>query len=241
MVHARLKKILFMILIAVAPAVAGGSSWAVYTGEERFTIYVGIYKPIIWSFRESDGADDESTPFENEGEYKFDLKEIVEAKGFPTGVSASVNFFGVVEPRISYEWFSFKYDDYGLAFNGSPVARKDYALDVMVGYDINRINPKQVAGLIYQLYPYGYVGLGYTDYTEKLTVAGLTREGNIILADASHINLGVGLRYGLAKLVNVGAEVGIKIRDFKTEEPPQPSGIAGEGYLRLTFAAAYGR
>lgn len=232
--------VFFTLSIAVLPA-AAGPSWAAYTGEERFIFYVGIYKPVIWSFRESDDQDDESTPFENEGDYKFDLKEVVEATGFPTGVSASVNLFGVVEPRISYEWFSFKYDDYSLAFNGSPVDRKDYAMDVMLGYDINRINPKQMAGLIYQLYPYGYVGLGYTDYNEKITVEGRTREGNIILADASHVNLGVGVRYGLAKMVNAGAELGIKIRDFKTENPPQPSGIAGEGYLRMNVSVAYGR
>lgn len=236
----RLSK-LFMLSLSGLPAFAGPGSWITYSGEDRFVVYLGIHKPLIWSFRESDVKSDPDNPFD-EGESKFDLKEIAEEDGYPTGIHASVNLFGIVEPRISLEWFKFHFEDNSLSFSGTPVYRSDYALDVLLGFDINRIRGRRIAGLLYQLYPYLYAGMGYTNYTEKFTVAGgETRSGNFVLADVSHLNLGFGARYGLAKVFNAGAEIGIKSRDFKTVEPPQPSGRAGEGHFRVYLAAGFGR
>lgn len=236
----RFLALLAAIGLGYSPSMAGPSSIAVYSGEETFNVYFGVYKPMIWAYRETDIDDDDDNPFENSGEYRFDLKEIVQTDAFPVGIFASVNFFGILEPRVSLEWFSFEYDDSEVGFQGT-VDRTDFALDVLLGYDLNRRGEKLALGLVYQFYPYLFAGVGRTDYEESLTSAGESRNGNVVLADVGHLNLGFGARFGLAKLFNVGAEIGIKAREFKTVESPQPSGKAGEGYLRVNFALAYGR
>ena len=225
--------------VFVQPLQAWDYSWVRYTAEEKNTIYIGVYKPLIWSLLEADTQDDPSTPFDNEGVSRFDLKDVVKTNESPTGVFLSANFFGIVEPRVGFEWFAFAYRN-GLGFQGK-VDRKDYALDVLLGYDLNRFNTMQWGGFIYQFYPYAFAGIGFTDYDEKITSNGQTRNGNVILADVHHFDLGIGSRFGLIKLLNAGAELGFKAREFKTVNGPQPDGIASEGYLRVYIAAGYGR
>src|SRR5210317_1537384 len=113
------------------------SSILKYGEDERFDFTLSFQKPIIWSLRSSDTKDDEKTPFENEGVYKFDLKEILEETELPTALSLSINMYDIVEPRITLELLSLHYYKYNLSYTGSTVDRKDLTLDILLGYNLN--------------------------------------------------------------------------------------------------------
>ena len=112
---------------------------------------------------------------------------------------------------------------------------------MLLGWNTNHFSGKRIAGLTYKLYRYGFFGFGYTNYEETIRSGGLPEQkGNIVLSDVSNLNLGAGIRFGLASLFNVGVELGTKLRDFKTVADPQPTGKAHEGYLKFNFTAGYG-
>jgi hypothetical protein len=224
------------MLISIS-STASHASGLTYGNDEKFQFTVGFHKALIWAFRESDEEDTDESPFVDNSVSKFDLKEVAEETGTPVGISISVNMWDIMEPRLSMDWFSFKYDE----LEGSKVDRTDYTLDILLGWNTNHFAGRRLAGLTYKLYPYGFFGFGYSDYEETIRMAGFPdQKGNIVLSDVGNFNLGVGVRFGLSKLFNVGLEFGTKLRDFKTVNNPQPTGKASEGYLKFNFTAGYG-
>ena len=229
----------YCLLIAISSTAAHASGLA-YGNDERFQFTVGFHKALIWAGRDSDKEDTDESPLVDNGVRKLDLKDVAEGNGTPIGISVSVNMWDIVEPRLTMDWFSLKYDEFDLPFTGS-ADRTDYTLDLLLGWNTNHFSGNRLAGLVYKFYPYGFFGFGYSDYEETIRSGGLPdRKGNVVLSDVGNLNMGAGVRFGLSKLFNVGLELGTKLRDFKTVNDPQPDGKANEGYLKFNFTAGYG-